>query len=129
MNGDDRAGQVLEIIKRHGRQLASVAETRCPYDGRLLGAAYQFPDGLWIWSVGHREPPAVARRQVAAFYLDALDECQTAEEERACYAAASEALSADTRQLKLATPAVMKVQTDPTNTGCHQSELSITYVK
>lgn len=118
MNVDDRARQVLELITRH-RNAPSVAESRCPHDGRLLGAAYQFPDGLWIWSAGCREPPQAARLQAAAFYLDALDECQTASEERACYDAASDALSADIRPV--ARPSVMHVETDPSALGRYQT--------
>jgi hypothetical protein len=113
MNDDGRTSEVLRHIKLHARRLRPVAETRCPHDGRLLGAAYQLPDGLWIWSAGHREPPKVARRQAASFYLDALDECQTDEERAACFDAASEALSADIRPV--ATAAVMHVDIDPSN--------------
>ena len=39
----------------------------------------------------------VARRKAAAFYLDALDECDSDSERQACYAAASRALEADVR--------------------------------
>ncbi|MGI8452042.1 MAG: hypothetical protein ACR2MP_33640 [Streptosporangiaceae bacterium] len=69
------------------------------------------PYGLWLWAVGCREPPRAARVQAAAFFLDALDECQTAGEEKAGYAAASEALSADIRPV--ARPSVMHVDIDP----------------
>jgi len=111
MNDDERAGHVLDAVRQNGRQLPYAAETRCPHDGRRLGVAFWFPDGLWLWAAGYREPPQAARVQAAAFYLDALDECQTAGEEKACYDAASEALSADIRPV--ARPSVMHVDIDP----------------
>jgi hypothetical protein len=108
MSDDDRREHVLELIRRHGRSLQALAESRCPHDGRLLGAAYWLTDGLWVWSAGYRKPPQVARREAARFYLDALDECQTSDEENACYDAASEALSADIRPV--ARPAVLHLE-------------------
>lgn len=113
MSDDGRARQVLELIKRYAKRLHCMAESRCPHDGRVLGAAYWLSDGLWVWSAGYREPPQAARFEAATFYLDALDECQTADEERACYEAASEALSADIRPV--ARPAVLHVETDQAN--------------
>jgi hypothetical protein len=110
MSDDDRTEQVLEVVRRHSRTLPSLAETRCPYDGRLLGAAYWLSDGLWVWSTGHRQPPQAARRDAARFYLDALDECQTADERRACYDAASQALSSHLRPV--ARPAVLHLEID-----------------
>lgn len=95
MSDDDRGGQVLEAVRLHGRRLPCLSESRCPYDGRRLGALFRLPDGLWAWSAGNREPPMVARRKAAAFYLDALDECDSDSERQACYAAASRALEAD----------------------------------
>ena len=118
MSDDGRPGQVLELIKRHAGSLDTMAETRCPHDGRLLGAAYWLADGLWVWSAGHREPPQVARREAATSCLDALDECQTADEQRACYEAAGEALSADIRPV--ARPAVLHVAIDPANTDWYE---------
>ena len=64
----------------------------CPRDGRRLGAVFRLPDGLWAWSAGNREPPMVARRKAAAFYVDALDECGSDSKRQACYDAASQAL-------------------------------------
>jgi hypothetical protein len=110
MSGDDRREQVLELIRRHARSLHGLAESRCPHDGRLLGAAYWLTDGLWVWSAGHRKPPQVAHREAATFYVDALDECQTPDGERACYDAASEALSADIRPTAI--PAVLHLEID-----------------
>ena len=110
MSGDDRREQVLELIRRHARSLHGLAESRCPHDGRLLGAAYWLDDGLWVWSAGHRKPPQVARREAARFYLGALDECGMTDEENACYDAASQALSADIRPR--ASPAVLHIEID-----------------
>lgn len=118
MSDDGRSGQVLALIKRHAGSLDAMAETRCPHDGRLLGAAYWLADGLWVWSADHREPPQIARREAAACCLDALDECQTAEDQRACYEAASDALSADIRPV--ARPAVLHVEIDPANTDWYE---------
>jgi len=84
-----------------------------------LTQPFWFPDGLWLWAAGYREPPQAARVQAAAFYLDALDECQTAGEEKACYDAASEALSADIRPV--ARPSVMHVDIDPASPGRYQA--------
>ena len=113
MSDDERADEVLELSKRHARRLQSLADTRCPHDGRLLGAAYWLTGGLWVWSAGHRQPPEVARLEAATFCIDALDECRNADEWRACYEAASEALSADIRPV--ARPAVLHVESDPTS--------------
>lgn len=113
MSDDGRADEVLELIKRHARRLQPLADTRCPHDGRLLGAAYWLTDGLWVWSAGHRQPPQVARLEAAAFCVDALDECRNADERRGCYEAASEALSADIRPV--ARPAVLHVEIDLTS--------------
>ena len=77
MSDADRAEQVLQAVRLHGRQLPCPSETRCPRDGRRLGAVFRLPDGLWAWSAGNREPPEAARRKAAAFYLDALDECNS----------------------------------------------------
>ena len=77
-------------------------------DGRRLGAIFRFPDGLWAWSAGNREPPEAARRKAAALYLDALDDCSSHSERQACYAAASRALEADVRPV--ARPAVTPVR-------------------
>jgi hypothetical protein len=107
MNDGDRAGQVLQAVRLHGRRLPCPSETRCPRDGRRLGAVFRLPDGLWAWSAGCREPPMVARRKAAAFYLDALDECDSDSERQACYAAASQVLEADVRPV--ARPAVTQV--------------------
>jgi hypothetical protein len=107
---DERPRQVLALIATRGKQIRPLAETRCPKDGRLLGAAYHFSDGLWIWSAGHREPPRVARQEAAAFYLDAMDECSSVEEERALIDIASEILSSDVRSV--ARPDVMHVEVD-----------------
>ena len=93
----NRDVDVLALITRHGRQLTRLSETRCLTDGRLLGATYRLPDGTWLWSAGYRQPPQPARIETAALCLDALDECTTADEERACYDGASEALATDTR--------------------------------
>lgn len=59
-------------------------------DGRRLGAVFRLPDGLWAWSAGYRESPEAARRHAAAFYLDALDECDSDRERQACCDAASQ---------------------------------------
>jgi hypothetical protein len=107
MNEGDRAGQVLETISLYGKRLPCPSETRCPRDGRRLGAVFQLPDGLWAWSAGYREPPEVARLQAAALYLDALDECDSDRERQACYDGASGALEADIRPV--ARPAVAQV--------------------
>ena len=77
-------------------------------DGRRLGAIFRFPDGLWAWSAGNREPPEAARRKAAALYLDALDDCSSHSERQACYAAASRVLEADVRPV--ARPAVTPVR-------------------
>jgi hypothetical protein len=119
MNDDDRAEHVLDAVRQYGKRLPYAAETRCPHDGRRLGAAFWFPDGLWLWSAGYREPPQAARLQAAGFYLDALDECQTAGEEKACYEAASDALSADIRPV--ARRSVMHVGIDPASPGRYQA--------
>lgn len=73
-----------------------------------LDAVFRFPDGLRTWPAGYREPPEAARRTSAAFYLDALDECRTDSERRACYDAASEVLQAIVRPV--ARPAVTPVR-------------------
>jgi hypothetical protein len=107
MNDDNRAGQVLQAVRLYGKRLPCPSETRCPRDGRRLGAVLRLPDGLWAWSAGDREPPMVARRKAAAFYLDALDECDSDSERQACYDAASQALEADVRPV--ARPAVTQI--------------------
>lgn len=103
-NGTDRPGEVLEAVRLHGRRLPCPAETRCPRDGRRLGAVFRLPDGLWAWSAGLREPPQAARLGAAVLYLDALDECCTDDERQACHEAASRALESDIRPV--ARPAV-----------------------
>jgi hypothetical protein len=107
MNDDDRTGQVLEAVRLYRRRLPCLSETRCPRDGRRLGAVFRLPDGLWAWSAGYREPPEAARRKAAAFYLDALDECGSGIEQQTCYDAASQALEADIRPV--ACPAVTQI--------------------
>jgi hypothetical protein len=107
MNDDDRAGQVLEAVRLYRKRLPCPSETRCPRDGRRLGAVFWLSDGLWAWSAGYREPPEAARLQAAAFYLDALDECESDRERQACHDAASQALEADIRPV--ARPAVTQV--------------------
>ena len=88
---------MLEAVRLYRRRLPCPSETRCPRDGRCLGAVFRLPDGLWAWSAGYREPPEVARQQAAALYLDALDECDSDSERQACYDAASRALEANIR--------------------------------
>jgi hypothetical protein len=94
---DDRERSVLALIAQRGQQLTRLAESRCPEEGRLLGAVYRLTDGTWIWSAGHRQPPQTARREAAALYLDAMEDCETADERQACYDGAIEALSSETR--------------------------------
>lgn len=105
---DDREAEVLMSIAQYGRRLARLADSRCVKDGRLLGATYRLSDGIWVWSAGHRQPPRAIRHDAAAFHLDAIDDCSTAEEVRACYDGAIEALSSATR-LK-PSPSVMKIE-------------------
>jgi hypothetical protein len=126
MNDDDRTGQVLEAIRLHGRRLPCPSETRCPQDGRRLGAVFRLPDGLWAWSAGNREPPMAARRKAAAFYLDVLDECGSDSERQACYAAASKALEADVRPV--ARPAATRVSVLSANPVRYQTGFGITVV-
>ena len=115
MSADGREGRVLALIGKHGRRLSRLADTRCTHDGRLLGAAYRLPDGVWIWTAGHREPPQVARINAAAHYLDAVDECRCQAEVQACYDAASEVLSSDVRPV--ARPAVMRIDAEASDAG------------
>lgn len=107
---DDREAEVLMSIAQHGRRLTRLAESRCDKDGRLLGATYQLPDGIWMWSAGHRQPPQAIRHEAAAANLDALEDCSTDEEVRACYGGAIEALASATRQA--VSPSVMKIDLD-----------------
>jgi hypothetical protein len=122
MNDDDCAGQVLQAVRLYGKRLPCPSETRCPRDGRRLGAVFRVPDGLWAWSAGHREPSMVARRQAAAFYLDTLDECVSDTERQACYAAASRALEADVR------PAVTQVSVVSADPVRYQTGFGITVI-
>lgn len=114
MNDDDRAGRVLRAVRLNCKRLPCPSETRCPKDGRRLGAVFRLPDGLWAWSVGYREPPMVARRNAAAFYLDALDGYYSDSERQACYAAASQALEMDVRPVaRQAVAQVRVLSVDP----------------
>lgn len=126
MNDDDRAGQVLRAVRLYGKRLPCPSETRCQRDGRRLGAVFRLPDGLWAWSAGHREPPVVARRNAAAFYLDALDECYSDSERQACYDAASQALEADVRPV--ARPAVTQVSVLSADPARYQTGFGITVI-
>jgi hypothetical protein len=126
MSDDDRGGQVLEAVRLHGRRLPCLSESRCPHDGRRLGAVFRLPDGLWAWSAGNREPPMVARRKAAAFYLDALDECDSDSERQACYAAASRALEADVRPV--ARPAVTQVNVLSSDPARYQTGFGISVI-
>ena len=123
MNDDDRPGQVLQAVRLYGKRLPCPSETRCPRDGRRLGAVFRLPDGLWAWSAGNREPPMVARRKAAAFYLDALDECNSDGERQACYDAASQALEADIRPV--ARPAVTQISVLSANPVRYQTGFGI----
>ncbi|GAA3348611.1 hypothetical protein GCM10020358_67700 [Amorphoplanes nipponensis] len=105
---DDRERSVLALIAHRGRQLTRLAESRCPEDGRLLGAVYRLTDGIWIWSAGHRQPPQTARREAAALYLDTMEDCATVDERQACYDSAIEVLSSDTRPR--ANPEVARIE-------------------
>ncbi|MGN9889823.1 hypothetical protein [Micromonospora sp. L31] len=105
---DDREAEVLVSIAQHGRRLTRLAESRCVKDGRLLGATYRLPDGIWVWSAGHRQPPRAVRHEAAAFNLDAIDDCSTDEEVQACYDDAIEALASATRQN--ASPSAIKIE-------------------
>ena len=122
----DRTEQVLQAVRLHGRHLPCPSETRCSRDGRRLGAVFRLPDGLWAWSAGNREPPEVARRKAAAFYLDALDECNSDRERQACFAAASQALEADVRPI--AHPAVTPVRVLSAAPVRYQTGFGITVV-
>jgi len=94
---DDRENAVLALIAQRYRQLTRLAESRCPEDGRLVGAVYQLTDGMWIWAAGHRQPPQTARREAAVLCLDAIEDCATVDERQACHDGAIEALSSDVR--------------------------------
>ena len=72
-----------------------------------MGATYQLPDGIWMWSAGHRQPPQAIRHEAAAANLDALDDCSTDEEIQACYGGAIEALASTMRHT--ANPLVVKI--------------------
>jgi hypothetical protein len=126
MNDDDCAEQVLRAVRLYGKRLPCPSETRCPRDGRRLGAVFRLPDGLWAWSAGYREPPMVARRNAAAFYLDALDECYSDSERQACYDAAGQALEADVRPV--ARPAVTQVSVLSADPVRYQTGFGITVV-
>jgi hypothetical protein len=60
----DRLDEVRRHIELHKKSLRALAEARCPSDGRLLGAVYQFPDGCWLWTVGERMAPEEMSREV-----------------------------------------------------------------
>jgi hypothetical protein len=105
---DDREAEVLALIAQGQKRLTRLAESRCVKDGRLLGATYRLPDGIWVWATGHRQPPQAVRHEAAAFYLDAMDEYSTEEEAGACYNRAIEAMASATRQRT--SPSVMKIE-------------------
>ncbi|MFD6713648.1 hypothetical protein ACFWDB_07130 [Micromonospora chalcea] len=105
---DDREAEVLALIAQGRQRLTRLAESRCVKDGRLLGATYRLPDGIWVWSVGRRQPPQAVRHEAVAFHLDAMDDCSTDEEVRGCYDSAIEAMASATRQK--ASPSVMKIE-------------------
>jgi hypothetical protein len=60
----DRMDEVRRYIKLHKKSLRALAEARCPSDGRLLGAVYQFPDHCWFWTAGQRMSPEEMSREV-----------------------------------------------------------------
>jgi hypothetical protein len=126
MNDDDRAEQVLRAVGLYGKRLPCPSETRCPRDGRRLGAVFRLTDGLWAWSAGDRKPPMVARRKAAAFYLDALDECESDSERQACYEMASQALESDIRPV--ARPAVTQVSVLSADPVRYQTGFGITVI-
>jgi len=119
MSGD-REAEVLALLAEHGQRLTRLTESRCARDGRLLGATYRLPDGIWIWSAGHRQPPQVVRHQAAAAYVDGIDDCATGEQVQACYDLAAEALVNATRPK--AEAAVAKIRSN--NRGGWSYELA-----
>ena len=68
----------------------------------------------------------VARRNAAAFYLDALDKCDSDSERQACYAAASQALEAEVRPD--ACPVVTRVSVLPADPVRYQTGFGISAV-
>jgi hypothetical protein len=68
----------------------------------------------------------VARRNAAAFYLDALDECYSDSERQACYDAHGKALEADVRPV--ARPAVTQVSVLSADPVRYQTGFGITVV-
>ena len=66
--------QVLGLFRDHHRKLRFLASSRCPADGRLLGAACRLPDGIWVWMAGGRMSPSASWEEFRSEYTDVLDE-------------------------------------------------------
>lgn len=73
---EERELQVLDLFRKHRRGVEYIAQSRCPHDGRLLGAVQHLPDGLWVWQAGSRLSPSGSRIEVESWFLDALDESE-----------------------------------------------------
>jgi hypothetical protein len=73
---DEREMQVLRFFRRRPRGAEYLACSRCPRDGRLLGAVSRLGDGLWTWEAGARLSPAASRQEIESWYLDAFDETE-----------------------------------------------------
>jgi hypothetical protein len=72
----EREQQVLGYFRQRRHTTGYLASSRCPNDGRLLGAISRLPDGIWIWMAGSRLSPEVSRRELRSEYLDMFDETE-----------------------------------------------------
>jgi hypothetical protein len=72
----ERERQVLDFFHQRRSAAGHVASSRCPRDGRLLGAISHLPDGVWIWIAGSRLAPEASRQELRSQYLDTFDETE-----------------------------------------------------
>jgi hypothetical protein len=91
----ERERQALNFFHRPHGATGYVASSRCPRDGRLLGAISRLPDGIWIWMAGSRLGPEASQRELRSQYLGTFDETQWTSE---IYEQASEYADEELRQ-------------------------------
>ena len=63
----EREQQVLGYFRQRRHAAGYLASSRCPNDGRLLGAISRLPDGVWIWMAGSRLAPEASRQELRSF--------------------------------------------------------------
>jgi hypothetical protein len=104
----EREREVLGFFRQRSHAAGYLASSRCPRDGRLLGAISRLPDGVWIWIVGSRLAPEASRQELRSGFLDTSHETEWTSE---IYEQASQYADEEISELGRVgwEPAVMKI--------------------